>query len=140
MLNLHDYQPYTQAKPTELAPVLPLIMQHAPGQLRQQLIAYGLADDDVEAACYKLYEQHGIDPLLQVHPLRESFFQMELSEGNFQDFVEPAQTQQTATPQKAKPNAQTHSSDYIRIPKDGILIFMAIALTFLLLLQLIPKP
>ena len=138
MIHLNAPPPNSFERRTELDALLPILLERANPRLQQQLQQYGFMQEDIEAACYKLYDAHGIDPLLQVHPLRESFFQLELSEGSFQDFIPGIMD--SATIEKKKARKLKKTADYIQINKDGLLLFMAIALGVLLLLQLLPKP
>ena len=138
MIHLNAPPPNSFERRTELDALLPILLERANPRLQQQLQQYGFMQEDIEAACYKLYDAHGIDPLLQVHPLRESFFQLELSEGNFQDFI--SGTIEPVPVQKQKKQRLKKTGDYIKINKDGLLLFVAIALGVLLLLQLLPKP
>ena len=79
------YEPTCLPKRNELAPILPLLICQP--ELLGQLQNFGIPTQDLEAACYQLYDQQGIDALLEIHPLRESFFQMELSQERFQAFA-----------------------------------------------------
>lgn len=120
----------------ELEEILPQIASHSRPKLIQQLRAHGMSGNDLQSDCYSLYDQHGIDPLLEIHPLRESFFQMELSQGRHQQPTKPAKQQASM----GKNETQImQPKDFIRISKDSLLIFMAISLLLLLILQVLPK-
>lgn len=138
MIQLPPYavhQPIEQPR-NELDDILPLITSRAQPKLIRQLQMHGLTGEELQTDCYKLYDQYGIDPLLEVHPLRESFFQMELSKGQFQ--LPHQETQPSPTTQQ--PNMlPSPKQDCISISKDHLLIFMAITLLLLLILQVLPK-
>jgi len=139
MLHLNHPHTLQQRKRKELDDILPIIMERARPKLNRQLASFGLQEENMEAACYQLYDQHGIDPLLKVHPLRESFFQMELSDGSFQNFTKTPQHQPTAKKKPVQVKSKKKHQDYIKISKDSLLLFMAITLVILLILQLVPK-
>jgi len=123
----------------ELASLLPSLLTIEP-TLLAQLQKYYITHPDIELACYELYDQHGIDPLLEIHPMRESFYQMELSNDKL---GEATLSEQPPTPIKENSKKATISDnpkDYILLSKNHLQLFMAVALFVLLLLRLLPKP
>ena len=123
----------------ELTDLLPALLA-IESTLLAQLQKHHITHPDIELACYELYDQHGIDPLLEIHPMRESFYQMELSNDRL---GEAALSESPPIPIKEKGKKDTildNPKDYILLSKNHLQLFMAVALFVLLLLRLLPKP
>lgn len=135
---MHLNTPTSTFERTELSHILPLLIARAQPELTRQFQRFGIQADDMETACYQLYDQKGIDALLQVHPLRESFFQMELSQDRFQACITPPAAASKSTNRHKKRKA-SRKKDYIALSKDHLQLLIASCLILLLILQLIPK-